>query len=409
MTAAVTNLAAQNFTSLIVYEDIIIKVDNNFENFTGYCKEEVYNKSVSTVLNELLKMRADVNGFEIGQQKGSFFMFTKHNEVKEIAISIKPGSDINIIVYSFIELSDARRLEEQFEIIRQQNEQLKSIIKQQENLVKSEIEKNQILEKMIVMKDEFLTTMSHEFKTPLNVINSAIQAMELLCWDEMSQRAKRYIISIKQNAFRQLRLVNNLLDITKVQSGKMKLYNKNIDIVFITKSIVESILVYAQQKRIKLDFASTIKEKTIGIDEEKYERILLNLLSNAIKFTPKDKQITVNLSSKKGYVCIEVKDNGVGIPKDKQKEIFERFGQVDSSLTRQAEGTGIGLSLVKLLVNALDGRISVESDVGKGSSFTVLLPNKKVPECTAEKTLQNLTDNRLIQSIAIEFSDIYFL
>jgi len=281
------------------------------------------------------------------------------------------------------------------------------IREQRESLLRSEIEKNQILEKTITMKDEFLSTISHEFKTPLNVINSAIQAMELLCKDELSLKAKRYIKSIKQNTFRQLRLVNNLLDITRVQSGNIKIHKKNVDIVFISKSIVESVSLYAQQKLIKLEFVTTLKEKIIGMDEEKYERLLLNLLSNAIKFTPEKKQITVKLSLKKSYVRIEVKDNGVGIPKDKQEIIFERFGQVDSSLTRQAEGTGIGLSLVKLLVNALGGQISVKSEVGKGSSFIVLLPDEKVQDSSKEKTLQNLADNRLIQSIAIEFSDIY--
>lgn len=283
----------------------------------------------------------------------------------------------------------------------------KLIKEQRESLLKSEIEKNQILEKVILMKDEFFSTISHEFKTPLNVINSAIQAMESICKDELSLRAKRYIKSIRQNVFRQLRLVNNLLDVTRAESGNIRLHQKNEDIVFITKSIVESVSLYAQQKLIKLIFVSTVKEKLIGIDEEKYERILLNLLSNAIKFTPEKKQITVKVSLKRGYVRIEVRDNGIGIPEDKHTIIFERFGQVDSSLTRQAEGTGIGLSLVKLLVNALGGQVSVKSEVGKGSSFIVLLPDEKVPDSPTEKSLQNLADNRLVQSIAIEFSDIY--
>lgn len=337
--------------------------------------------------------------FLSGENIKSFRITSKGFEgIKHFDVSGSPIFDINGHIKSAVICTrDVTEYVENGKIIREQKE----------NLLQSEIERNQILEKVIIMKDEFLSMISHEFKTPLNVINSAIQAMEVLCKEELSSRAKRFIKSIRQNVFRQIRLVNNLLDITRTQSGQIKIYKKNIDIVFISKAIVESVSLYAQQKHIKLSFESTAKAKIIGMDEEKYERILLNLLSNAIKFTPEEKQITVKLSFPKGYVHIDVKDNGVGIPEDKQKVIFERFGQVNSSLTRQAEGSGIGLSLVKLLVNILGGQISVKSVVGIGSSFIVLLPDTKVQEDSSEKKLQDLSDNRLIQSIAIEFSDIY--
>ncbi len=263
------------------------------------------------------------------------------------------------------------------------------------------------LEKAIEMKDEFLSFITHEFRTPITVVNSALQAIELLCKDEMSEKLKKYIGNIKQNTLRQLRLVNNFLDITRINAGRVKINRKNIDIVFLTKAITESVHLYAQQKEITLTFHSAIGSKVIGIDDEKYERILLNLLSNAIKFTPKGELITVKLGSAGGKINIEVKDTGPGIPQDKLGLIFERFGQVDNSLTRQAEGTGIGLSLVKLLVEALDGSISVKSKVGKGSTFTILLPAVKAPEDKNAKTLIEIADNRLIQATSIEFSDVY--
>ena len=261
------------------------------------------------------------------------------------------------------------------------------------------------------MKDEFLSLISHEFKTPLTVINSAIQAMELICKNELSDKAKGFLNKIRQNSNRQLKLVNNLLDITRINAGHLKINKKDMDIVLLTKSITESITIFAEQKSIKLSFSSTLRKKVIGIDEEKYERILLNLLSNAIKFTPKGKSITVKVSQKivkgKCKVCIQVKDKGVGIPNDKKELIFERFGQVDSSLTRQAEGTGIGLSLVKMLVELLGGEITLESKEGIGSTFTILLPIEKVKETPIEQMIEEITDNRLIQATAIEFSDIY--
>ncbi len=280
-----------------------------------------------------------------------------------------------------------------------------------ELLIESEREKNEALQKSIEMKDEFLALISHEFKTPLTVINSAIQAMELLCKEELSPKAKGFISKIRQNSYRQLRLVNNLLDITRFNSGQMKINQTNEDIVFLTKSITNSVQLYAQQREISLKFSSTIKEKVIGIDEEKYERILLNLLSNAIKFTPKGNSINVKVSqkiiNKKSMVRIQVKDNGIGIPSDKVNVIFERFGQVDNSLTRQAEGTGIGLSLVKMLVESQNGTISLESEVENGSSFSIMFPAKKVKNTKQERPKSGFSDDRLIQATAVEFSDIY--
>jgi signal transduction histidine kinase len=262
------------------------------------------------------------------------------------------------------------------------------------------------------MKDEFLSIISHEFKTPLTVINSAVQTMELICKDELSIKGKDFIKKIKQNAFRQLRLVNNLLDITRANAGQIKIHKCSVNIVSYTKSIVDSVNIYALQKELEIKYIATIKKKFMYLDEEKYERIILNLISNAIKFTPKGESITVKLSMKvirkKSNICIEVIDTGVGIPKDKQSLIFERFGQVDSSLTRQAEGTGIGLSLVKKFVEAHGGEIKVESEVGSGSTFTVLLPISKEHKKTQAMKLPEPHDNRLIQSAEIEFSDIYF-
>jgi two-component system sensor histidine kinase/response regulator len=273
---------------------------------------------------------------------------------------------------------------------------------------KDELEKkNQELEKAIEMKDEFLSLISHEFRTPLNVISSAIQALTYIYGSELPYKAKQYLGMIRQNTFRQLRLVNNLLDITRANAGRIKVNKKNLDIVFLTKAIIESVYTFSSQKKIDITFITLLEEKIIGIDEEKYERILLNLLSNAIKFTPEGKSIIVTLYSIKNRICVEVKDNGIGIPESKLDVIFERFGQVDSSLSRQAEGTGIGLSLVKKFTEALGGGITVKSETGKGSTFTILLPSDISMEKHCEKEAADLLDNRLVQTTKVEFSDIY--
>lgn len=291
-------------------------------------------------------------------------------------------------------------------LLRKQN---RKINKQQELLYKSEKKQRELLEKDLVMKDEFITLITHEFKTPINVIYSAIQLIEHVYINKIPQPVIKLMGSIKRNAFRQLRLVNNLLDITRLHSEQLKLNLKNVDIVFLTKSITESIKIYSDQKKINLYFKANVSNKNTAIDDEKYERIILNLLSNAIKFTPEGGSVTVNVkeNTKDNTVAISVSDTGIGIPKEKHEMIFQRFGQVESNLSRQAEGSGIGLALVKMLVVILDGSIQLDSELNIGSTFTITFPIKEgIVDEKNEVFIDH--DNRLINAINVEFSDIYF-
>jgi len=287
--------------------------------------------------------------------------------------------------------------------------QSRKINKQQELLYKSEKKQRELLEKDLVMKDEFITLITHELKTPINVIYSAIQLIEHSYINEIPQSVINLIGSIKRNVFRQLRLVNNLLDITKLNLEQFKLNLKNVDIVFLTKLITESIKVYADQKKINLYFKANVSSKNTAIDDEKYERIILNLLSNAIKFTPESGSITVYVKENKKdkTVAIAISDTGIGIPKEKHEIIFQRFGQVENNLSRQAEGSGIGLALVKMLVVIFEGKIEVDSELGRGSTFTITLPIKEGIVDEENKSFI-VSDNRLVNAINVEFSDIYF-
>ncbi|NOU74594.1 PAS domain-containing protein [Paenibacillus sp. LMG 31458] len=283
--------------------------------------------------------------------------------------------------------------------------------RQQEQLLHNEIEKNEALQKAMQMKDEFFALVSHEFRTPIGVISAAIQAMEFKCKDELSQKARGYLNMIRLNSNRQLKLVNNILDLTHAESGNMRIVKKNVDIIKLSESITDSVRTYTEQKGIKLLFTTTIEEMVVGIDVEKYERILLNLLSNAIKFTTSQKTVIVKISRKivrgKYNLSIQVKDQGIGIPIDKQKIIFERFGQADSSLTRPAEGTGLGLTLVKMIVELMGGAIQLESKENRGAKFIVLFPMESVQKIPMEQIEEPISDVRLLQASAIEFSDVY--
>lgn len=273
-------------------------------------------------------------------------------------------------------------------------------------------ERCQKLQKSLEKKDEMLMLISHELKTPLSIITSSIQTIELICKNELTDRVRKYLNKIKQNAYCQLKLINNILDNTRVNAGIFKMNRSSVDIVHLTKTIIESISVFAERKNIKISFSTKIGQAIILADADIYERILLNLLSNAVKFTPEGKSIEVSIYrlvlQGNPKLCIQVKDNGIGIPNEKKELIFERFGRVDPLISRHCEGTGIGLYLVKMLIALLDGEIKVESKEGVGSSFTVILPFVQTNIVPVETIIIDQSDEELATASAIEFSDIYY-
>lgn len=290
-------------------------------------------------------------------------------------------------------------------------------ITQQKELEKelmNTIEENKkLLNKLIesdILKTEFMANISHELRTPLNVIFSTLQLIDFYnkegndFWN--TSKKNRYINIMKQNCYRQLRLINNLIDITRIDAGYFKIYLKNYDIIRIIENITLSVAEYIKNKNITFQFDTDIEEKVIACDADKIERIILNLLSNAVKFTPSGGNIWVNVSDLDEKIRISVKDNGIGIPKEKQAIIFERFRQVDNLFTRDCEGSGIGLSLVKSLVENHEGEIQVISEHGKGSEFIIEIPTRLVPEAD-EKVSLKVDKKNYVELINVEFSDVY--
>jgi len=273
---------------------------------------------------------------------------------------------------------------------------------QEKALHDAERREMQLLQETIELKDNFITMITHEFKTPIAIINAAIQTMEIVCKDDITAKMRNYLGKVKQNSLRQQRLVDNLLDITRLKAGRMKSNFKNVEVIALTKEIVDSVKLYADQKSLRLTFQSSCDQVVVSTDIDKYERILLNLLSNAIKFTPPERSINVILYRQGSHLKVDIKDRGIGIPEDKKIIIFERFGQADTSLTRQAEGTGIGLYLVKLLVESLGGKIHLTSEEGYGSTFSITLPIQQDDSQNSQK----INGNKILQATNLEFSDI---
>jgi len=253
---------------------------------------------------------------------------------------------------------------------------------------------------------EFFCNISHELKTPLNVIFSALQMVNMYNEnheEEFVEKRKKYLQIMKQNCYRLIRLINNLLDMTKLDSGFITPQMKNGNIVYLIEDITMSIISLAENKGIGIIFDTNVEEKLMSFDGDKMERIILNLLSNALKFTDRGGKIYVTVIDKVDNVEISVRDTGVGIPSDKKEMIFGRFMQVDKTLKRNNEGTGIGLSLVKSFVELHGGNIVLKSEPNIGSEFIIILPVNQVSSSLAVTEIKKDIADR----INIELSDIY--
>lgn len=262
-------------------------------------------------------------------------------------------------------------------------------------------------------RTEFFANISHELRTPINVIYSAIQVSKCVLNSENSNfqnkeaKFSKYFDIIKQNSYRLIKLINNLIDITKIDANYLNLNLVNCDIVEIIKNITLSIQDFIISRDLNLYFETNVENKIMACDENKVERIILNLLSNAIKYTDKGGSIYVKVIDKGNLIQISVEDTGIGIPLEKQKSIFDRFSQGEKSFSGIQQSSGIGLSLVKALVEMHEGNISLNSECGKGSEFIIELPVKLIKDDNKVHKKYDLNSSNKVENINIEFSDIY--
>lgn len=251
------------------------------------------------------------------------------------------------------------------------------------------------------LKTEFFSNVSHELKTPLSILLCTAQLLEAKIKEKT---VRQYIGSIKQNTYRMIRLINNLLDMTKIDSGFYQLSFQNIDIAMVIESIVLSTAHFIESKGIRLEFHKETEKIITACDPDAIERIILNLLSNAAKFTEKNGKISVRVYSNDSAVFVSVHDTGIGIPLEKQELIFKRFVQSPQTHSHNHMGTGIGLSLVASLVKLHKGSIRIESTPGQGSEFTIELPMLKAAHEDTHAHKKGSHANKL----EIEFSDLYY-
>lgn len=260
----------------------------------------------------------------------------------------------------------------------------------------------QRVEELDGLKTRFFANISHEFRTPLTLMMGPVkQVME-----KQSNTEDRNLLRLAyNNAQRLLQLINQLLDLSKLEAGKMQLQATKQNFAVLLKGLVVSFESLAVRKDIRLHFVSQQDDISLYVEQDKIEKIFYNLLSNAFKFTPTQGEVSVLLLNHDREIEVVVKDNGIGIPAGRLSHIFNRFFQVDTEV-REQEGTGIGLALVKELVELHHGTIKVESEVDKGTSFTIVLPKGKTHLQENELSSENATEHteKLDDSLTMDSS-----
>ncbi len=221
------------------------------------------------------------------------------------------------------------------------------------------------------MKSRFFANISHEFRTPLTLILGPLKALQE---GTLTGDPKAVFAVMSRNAQRLLRLINQLLDFSKLEAGKMQLQTTTTDLVLLLRHITSAYESLATEKKIKYFFYAEVEELIMQLDQEKVATIMHNLLSNAFKFTAEGGEVILHLKTEGQWALVSVKDTGMGIAAEELDKVFDRFYQVDSSQTREQEGSGLGMALAKELTELHQGQIRVESQQAKGTTFTLWLP-----------------------------------
>ena len=233
---------------------------------------------------------------------------------------------------------------------------------------------NMELHQSNALKTDFLATMSHELRTPLNSVIGFSEA--LLNADNLSDKQHRWAANIHDSGKHLLTLINDVLDLAKMESGKMRVRPEVLNVTTVCEQAAALFRPQAEKKEIELLVQVPPDTPDVRQDGGKVRQLLANLLSNAVKFTPEGGRITLKGAVRDGWLTLSVTDTGVGIAAENQEMVFQKFRQTSSTLTREQGGTGLGLSIVRELARLLGGDVTLRSEVGRGSTFTLKLAAK---------------------------------
>ncbi len=347
------------------------------ETLTGWKQEEVSGK----VATETFKIINEKTGLPVDLKMPSFgkeacLLIARNSTEIPIESNSSPitnnKGDITGVVLVFRDITDRKRAEE---ALAEERALLADRVKEQTiELTRANAE----LAHAARLKDEFLANMSHELRTPLNTILGMSEALQEEVYGVLNKRQLSAVRSVEESGRHLLALINDILDLSKIGAGKLELSITPVDVESVCQASLRLLNQAAHKKHLKVStmFDSTIT--TIHADERRLKQVLVNLLSNAVKFTPKGGKIGLDVEGdpKKHVVHFTVWDTGIGIANKDIERLFQPFVQLDATLSRRYEGAGLGLSLVSRILDMHGGSVSVESEVGKGSRFTVSLPWK---------------------------------
>lgn len=332
----------------------------------------------------------------------------KHTEVERCEQRLKTADGQDVWVY----MSASPVLDEQ-------GEMLKSYVlvyditerKQAEDRLRESSQRislvNAELARATRLKDEFLASMSHELRTPLNAILGLSEALQEEVYGPLTVKQRRSLRTIEQSGQHLLELITDILDLSKIESGKMELQKAPTFLANLCESSLTFVRQQAHQKNLIISSNIPPSLGAIEVDERRIRQVLVNLLSNAVKFTPDGGEVAleVELDVDEEVVKLRVSDTGIGIAPENIDQLFQPFVQLDSSLSRRYAGTGLGLALVRRLVELHNGSVTLESEVGKGSRFTVSLPWKAAKMTQLPAIEPEWNSSSLNQALIVEDSE----
>lgn len=292
-----------------------------------------------------------------------------------IKVDESKNNELGRLASSFNQM--ARQLQQSFQALEQANSSLEARVEERTRELQ---EAKEAADRANQAKSEFLANMSHELRTPLNAILGMSEGLQENIFGDINEKQLKALQTIEGSGSHLLELINDILDIAKIESGQIKIEYHPTPIAQLCKYSLTFIKQQAFNKHIQVETELAPNLPDLLVDERRIRQVLINLLNNAVKFTPEGGRITLeahlsqNAIDSTGYVEIAVSDTGIGITQADLEGLFQPFTQIDSSLNRQYQGTGLGLALVKHLVELHDGHVSVTSQVGVGSRFTVELP-----------------------------------
>jgi PAS domain S-box-containing protein len=381
----------QGFDGIMFVDNqgIIVEWNRAIEGLTGLNKENVLGKAYWDVRFQLTPaelrtpetlLRFKENTFEMLQPGQSNFlnrlsegeMVTTSGErkmIEQIAFRVitKNGYGIRSVTR---DITDRKKAEAE---LRAAHEELEQRVRERTLELQTALSS---LQRVASVKDEFLASMGHELRTPLNIILGSAQLLQESVYGGLNEKQSKAVTSIEDGGEKLLKLISDILDLTKLQSGELAVTMSPTLLENICRSILNLTASSAKNKQLQVDFSMTPNEIMLRTDELRVQQVLLILFDNAIKFTPSGGKVGIDVigSQKNKHIKITVWDTGIGINPDNLSRLFQPFTQLDARLSREYEGSGLGLALAQQLVELFGGSISVESALGEGSRFTVTLP-----------------------------------